>query len=70
MSDFQSSSDYRGWIEINLNACLIAISTLLVGARIYTRVFMTKNAGWDDWIAVVAYVRRNCPFKLTLSASD
>ncbi|ORY55907.1 uncharacterized protein BCR38DRAFT_490913 [Pseudomassariella vexata] len=55
--DFRSSPDYLGWREINLNSCLIAISTLAFGFRIYARAFMSgKTLGLDDAVASVAYV--------------
>jgi hypothetical protein len=38
------------WIEF-------AITTLVLVARLYTRVFLVRKAGWDDYLMVVAFVR-------------
>ncbi|KAH8681965.1 hypothetical protein BX600DRAFT_544420 [Xylariales sp. PMI_506] len=56
MSGFQDSVDYRGWVEVDANSCLIAISTLIFCGRIYARAIFKKSLGLDDAIASVAYV--------------
>lgn len=56
MADFKDTPDYHGYTEINLNACLIAFSTLFFGTRIYVRAFMTKTLGWDDAFALIGFV--------------
>ncbi|KAI1641255.1 hypothetical protein F4809DRAFT_252 [Biscogniauxia mediterranea] len=53
--DFRDTSDYHGRIEINLNAFLISLSTVIYGLRIYNRAFMTRTLGLDDGIATIAY---------------
>ncbi|KAI1495133.1 hypothetical protein F5X96DRAFT_613549 [Biscogniauxia mediterranea] len=53
--DFHDTSDYHGRIEINLNAFLISLSTVIYGLRIYNRAFMTRTLGLDDGIATIAY---------------
>lgn len=53
---FESTPDYRGYVEIDLNACLIAFSTLFFGIRVYVRHSMTKSLGLDDGIAAVSFV--------------
>lgn len=40
------------WISF----CLGSIISLL---RIYSRAFVVRNWGWDDWCAVVIFVRNN-----------
>jgi hypothetical protein len=35
---------------------LFAISACLVAARMYTRLVVQKNAGWDDWIICLTLV--------------
>ncbi|KAI1502901.1 hypothetical protein F5X99DRAFT_407707 [Biscogniauxia marginata] len=54
--DFCNTADYHGYTEINLNACLISLSTVIYGLRIYNRAFMTKTLGLDDGIATIAYL--------------
>lgn len=36
-------------------ACIIGpiVSTIIVGIRVWTRVFVTHNLGWDDYAAVI-----------------
>ncbi|KAI0024294.1 hypothetical protein F4780DRAFT_655723 [Xylariomycetidae sp. FL0641] len=54
--DFRGTPDYHGNIEISFNACLIGLSTVFYGLRMYTRVFMTKTLGLDDGVATIAYI--------------
>lgn len=56
-TDFRSTPDYKGGIHKAVNAALIPITSLIFGTRIYVRVFMMKNAGLDDGLALAAYVR-------------
>ncbi|KAL9619925.1 MAG: hypothetical protein Q9160_005482 [Pyrenula sp. 1 TL-2023] len=35
---------------------LLAIASLAMTLRMYTRVFVIKNPGWDDWLACIAWV--------------
>ncbi|KAH8900924.1 hypothetical protein GQ53DRAFT_133065 [Thozetella sp. PMI_491] len=53
--DFRSTPDYHGYVEIQVNSVLIALSTIFYAMRMYTRAFMTKNLGLDDAIATVAF---------------
>lgn len=39
----------------------VSIASLLVFLRIYTRVFLRKTAGWDDWTIVMAWVGKFTP---------
>ncbi len=36
-------------------ACIVApiVSAIIVGIRVWTRVAVTRNLGWDDYAAVV-----------------
>ena len=57
------------WIE-----CAIAL--LFVSARMYTRIKVIHNVGWDDWTIVISFVSvgdrdihlRNFPSELTDAA--
>jgi len=40
-----------------MNASLIAISTIVLGTRLYVRLVMTKAPGLDDIFATLAWVR-------------
>jgi hypothetical protein len=56
--DFSQTTEWKGDRQVNLNACLIAFSTLFVGLRLYVRSVLNKSLGIDDAVTVVAYV---CP---------
>lgn len=34
----------------------IFLTTLTIALRVYCRVVLVKNFGWDDWFALLAYV--------------
>jgi hypothetical protein len=53
--DFSTTSEYRGFLQRNLNASLLAFSTLFILMRIGTRAFMVKSLGLDDLFAGIAY---------------
>lgn len=40
----------------DLNLALIIVSTLLVSLRLLTRKIIVKALGWDDFLAIVAWV--------------
>lgn len=42
----------------DLNLALIIVSTILISLRIIVRKFVVKAMGWDDLIAIVAWVGR------------
>ncbi|KAM5355046.1 hypothetical protein ACJ41O_001692 [Fusarium nematophilum] len=44
-----------GHIIVNVNACLIGISTVIVFTRLYVRYFMIKAQGWDDRLVIFAF---------------
>jgi hypothetical protein len=54
--DYWNSPDYAGTREVTTNAILLSISTLLVAARVYIRLFVKKSAGLDDAFCVAALV--------------
>ncbi|KAL6416269.1 hypothetical protein AUP68_00486 [Ilyonectria robusta] len=62
-SDVASAGDggSQGYIIVNLNAFLIAISTALVFSRVYVRFCMIKAHGWDDIIVLITFVRVGYP---------
>ncbi len=57
-SSGSADGENLGYVQVNLNAALIAISTTLVALRLYARAFMTVALGWDDLIATIAWVGR------------
>ncbi|KAH7007529.1 hypothetical protein EDB80DRAFT_458080 [Ilyonectria destructans] len=58
-------SGSEGHIIVNLNAFLIATTTVLVFTRLYVRFFMIKAHGWDDIIVLVTF-----PLVITVSAME
>ena len=54
----------KSWEAILAVALSLAVSTLMVGLRIYTRRFMVKEMSKDDWAAIITLVR---PFQQTYS---
>lgn len=55
--DVTKTPGYNGYVVRDLNAYLIAFSTVFLGARLYVRTFLTKALGLDDLMAAIAYVR-------------
>ncbi|KXJ86158.1 hypothetical protein Micbo1qcDRAFT_153343 [Microdochium bolleyi] len=53
-TQFWETDDWAGGHQARLNIALVVISTLFVATRLYTRFFMSKTPGWDDFIAVLA----------------
>ncbi|CZR56800.1 uncharacterized protein PAC_06689 [Phialocephala subalpina] len=53
--NYWESPEYKGDKVRDLNAALIAITTVIVGLRLYTRGFISKTAGLDDLLAFIAY---------------
>ena len=49
--------DDKSWIAIFTVVLCLTVSTTAVGLRIYTRKFITKQMGIDDWAAIVTLVR-------------
>ncbi|KAH8671377.1 hypothetical protein BX600DRAFT_510056 [Xylariales sp. PMI_506] len=55
-SIFNLPADSLGGRLLNLNIALIAISTTLVSTRLFVRAFMVKALGWDDLLALIAFI--------------
>ena len=36
------------------------LAVLIAWLRMYTRIFVSRNAGWDDWTMFTASVRQLC----------
>ncbi|KAF8861251.1 hypothetical protein BDZ45DRAFT_740577 [Acephala macrosclerotiorum] len=53
--NYWESPEYKGDKVRDLNAALIAITTVIVGLRLYTRGFISKTTGLDDLLAFIAY---------------
>lgn len=47
----------RGPAVIIVLAIFLAIVTLLIAIRIYTRIFVSRGFGLDDVLIILAYVR-------------
>jgi hypothetical protein len=47
----------RGPALLVLNSVFLAISSIFVLLRVYTRVFMVKSFGWDDLYICIGQVR-------------
>jgi hypothetical protein len=56
-TQFWETADYKGYLLRDMNASLIAISTIVLGTRLYVRLVMTKAPGLDDIFATLAWVR-------------
>ncbi|KAJ4393158.1 hypothetical protein N0V93_002365 [Gnomoniopsis smithogilvyi] len=44
------------WIALTVVCSVLSLATLIVGLRIYTRKFLLKHLGWDDYIVVLALI--------------
>jgi hypothetical protein len=55
-TQFWQTADYKGKLLRDMNASLIAISTIILGTRLYVRFVMTKTSGLDDIFATFAWV--------------
>lgn len=51
----------------NLNVALIVITSALILVRFYVRGIITKSLGWDDLLAVFAWVSSLLPTSLYLT---
>jgi hypothetical protein len=47
---------YQGPQLLIVGIVLLILSTVIVLLRIWVRLFMKNNAGWDDWLMVLAIV--------------
>ncbi|MCJ1251879.1 hypothetical protein MMC30_009117 [Trapelia coarctata] len=55
MSDFNAANPTYQW-NIVCQAVCIPLSTLLVGARMYTRIHVIRKVGWEDYVCCVAWL--------------
>lgn len=51
-------ADDRGYVIISLVGTLLPLVTGIVALRFYTRSSLVKSIGPDDWIILLALVRR------------
>ena len=49
-------NESRGSDLITTNWITVSVASLVVFLRIYSRAFLRKVAGWDDWTIVIALV--------------
>jgi len=47
----------RGDEFINATTPFLALATITVAFRLYTRIYITKNPGWEDFLVLIAWVR-------------
>jgi len=50
-------SNTRGYIAIALSATFTSLAFVILLLRLYTRIYIVRNAGWDDVLAGVAWVQ-------------
>lgn len=48
----------RGIQVVTIYSFFAALTTITILLRTYCRVYIQKAFGWDDWVAVFAWVRR------------
>lgn len=48
--------EHRGPHLMIVVLCSLVISAIVVALRIYVRVKVKKNAGWDDWLMLSTLV--------------
>lgn len=56
-------SESRAYAVIAGISVLLSITVLVVGLRIYTRFFMLKTVGRDDWAAITALAGSHLPIR-------
>ena len=49
--------DNRSWEAIFAVTLCLAVGTVMVGLRIYTRRLITRQMSVDDWAAIIVLVR-------------
>lgn len=45
------------WVVLLVVILVLSLATIIVGMRIYTRIFLVKSLGWDDYFVVITLVR-------------
>lgn len=53
--DFNSPNPL-GALYIAIATCLLIISTMFVAMRLYTKIFLTRSPGWDDYTSVLSWI--------------
>lgn len=43
-------------MELGITLTLFVLTTLQIGLRLHTRIFLSRAVGWDDWFAVASMV--------------
>lgn len=46
----------RAWVPIAVVTSTLTIATISVCLRVYTRAFMLRSFGKDDWAAIIAVI--------------
>jgi hypothetical protein len=46
----------RATLAIAITSSVLGVAFVAVVLRIYTRAFVIKNVGWDDYAAVISFV--------------
>lgn len=64
------TGDDRSWVAIFTVVLCLSVATFMVGLRIYTRAFVTKPMGVDDWAAIITLVRLAPPRGIGRESTD
>ena len=51
-----SPEDSRAGVTIGVVILVLTIASIAVGLRVYTRAFVIKQFGWDDFAAIASFV--------------
>ncbi len=46
----------RGPALVIVELTALSLSSIILGMRLYTRAYVTRNLGWDDWVMVAGAV--------------
>ncbi|MCJ1467552.1 hypothetical protein MMC07_006177 [Pseudocyphellaria aurata] len=71
-----NATDHKGAVLIAFAIILVLISTAFVVVRIYTKAFLTRALGWDDYTCVAALIGTfiwtgfNCECRLGIGRKD
>lgn len=55
------NSDNISWVALLVVILVLSLATILVAARFYTRIFILKHVGWDDYCVLLSLVRQLPP---------
>lgn len=56
-----TATEDQSWIAVAVISSILSLTTVIVGLRIYTRIFLLKQLGWDDFCVVITMVRCTRP---------